>query len=700
MSGIVNFVTSFLMSILVYTKNPKSTVNKTFSLFSVAVAHWSLFYFVWLLTTDKNLADLLLRTCMIGVLFMPSLFTHFVLSLTLTRINRFWIVTNYLISFIFAMFVYTSLYARWGGPFLVVPYWAKTGPLFHLAITHFFINIIYSHFLLLKGIIGQRGVLRNQLFYVFLGTSIGYIAGSTNYFSWYRIPIPPFLNIFVSFYVISVAYAIIKHRLMDIELVIKKGLVYSALTAIITGIFLSIILVWERIFVGITGYGSLWVGIIAAFVIAVIFQPLRESIHELVDKYFFRVRYDYQRILNKYSHTLAQPMVNLDRFSRLAPYLLTKSLKLSGSSVAVLDRESHAFIVRAGEKDARELEGITIADDSPLISESLARKKAVSREEIENILKNEDLPESERTRLDQIVSEMERIKTVLVIPCISESTYFNKPTLLAIINLGAKLSEESFSPEDIGFLRTLANQATINVEYAFIFEELQKNQERVVRSEKLAAIGATTAGVAHELKNPLTYLSILSQLLPQKWDDPEFKESVGQNLPSEIQRMQLIVEGLLDYSRTRELMLKSLNIKAVIEKAVVLLNYEIRKSKINLKTDYRHSAMINGDQNRLMQVFMNLMANAVQAMEEKGGDLSIITSDAEGGVRVSISDTGPGIPQDKLKNIFDSFFTTKEAGTGLGLSISKKIIDEHKGSISVESAAGEGTTFTLCLPST
>jgi signal transduction histidine kinase len=535
-----------------------------------------------------------------------------------------------------------------------------------------------------------------QVMFVLIAFAGG-TTGLIDYIIKYRISIYPFGYVSALFFISVIAFAILHGRLMDIEFVIKKGLIYSALTAVITAIFISSILVFERLFIGVNGYGSLWVGIFVAFVISIVFQPLREGVHDLVDRYFFRARYDYQKILNKYSHALAQPMVNLDRFSRLAPYLLTKSMKLSGASVAVLDRDTHVYIVRAGERNARELEGMDIPDNSALMREILAKKKEVSLEEIESRLKNENLPESEREKLIKIAEEMKRIRTALAIPCISESNYFQKPTLLSTINLGEKLSEESFSGEDISFLDTLANQATISIEYAFIIEELKRQQEAVVRSEKLAVIGTTTAGVAHELKNPLTYLSAVAQVLPKKWDDPEFKRSVGEMLPSEIQRMQLIIEGLLDYSRTRELMLKPLDIKSVTEKAIALLAYEIKKNKVYVKTDYNHHQKANGDPNRLMQVFMNIMSNAVQAME-KGGDLYIMTMDSDEGVRVAVSDTGPGIPEDKLKRIFDPFFTTKEGGTGLGLPISKRIIDEHEGQLSVTSTPGQGTTFTVSLP--
>ncbi|MBN2058603.1 MAG: hypothetical protein JW782_07390, partial [Candidatus Saganbacteria bacterium] len=463
------------------------------------------------------------------------------------------------------------------------------------------------------------------------------------------------------------------------------------------GIFVSFILVWERFFVGLTGHSSIWGGIAVAFIISLIFQPLRDSIQDLVDRLFFRARYDYQRILNKYSHALTQPMSDLNRFSRIAPYLLVKTMKLTGASFMVLDRESHNYVVRAGEKEGSKIESLSVAENSPLLEELRKRKRELSLEEVNNIVRtSQDL--NEKAKFQKIGEQMTELGSILIIPSISDSEYFKKPVLLATINLGKKMSDEAFSREDINFLDTLANQATISIEYAFIFEELQRKSAQMVRSEKLAAVGTTTAGVAHELKNPLTYLSAVAQVLPKKWHDPEFQKTVNQMLPSEVQRMQLIVEGLLDYSRSRELMLKPLDVKTVVEKAMALLSYDIKKNKVYLKTDYGHKHKALADPNRLMQVFMNLMANAVQAMSEKGGDLVIVTNDVGSEVRVNITDTGPGIAPDKLKKIFDPFFTTKESGTGLGLPISKKIVDEHKGSLYVESKVGRGTTFTVCLP--
>jgi signal transduction histidine kinase len=482
---------------------------------------------------------------------------------------------------------------------------------------------------------------------------------------------------------------------MDKRLRLKKSTIYSLLTALLIGLFLALVLIGEQLLSGILNLNSYWSAIATAFVGAFLFQPFYSGIRKITDKIFFRQSYDYQRIIKRYSHALTRPIADLDRFSRLAPYLLTKSMDISGASVLVINREKSRYTLRAGEKDAQQLEGFSLNEDCALLAELRKRKKEISLDEINKLIERNP---HQRERYEQIAEEMESLKASLVIPSISESEYFGQPTLLATINLGEKFSGKGYSREDISFLRTIANEATISIEYAIMFEELKKNQERVVLSEKLAAIGTTTAGVAHELKNPLTYLSTVAQILPKKWDDPQFRQSVTQMLPFEVQRMQLIVEGLLHYSRSKELTLKPLDLKDFVEKALALLNYDIKKNQVTVRTQFQSNHKANADPNRLMQVLVNIISNAVQAMAQKGGNLIIIIEDSREMIKISFKDTGPGIPADNLKKIFDPFYTTKEAGTGLGLAITKKIIEEHNGNISVESAPNAGTTFKISLP--
>jgi signal transduction histidine kinase len=173
-----------------------------------------------------------------------------------------------------------------------------------------------------------------------------------------------------------------------------------------------------------------------------------------------------------------------------------------------------------------------------------------------------------------------------------------------------------------------------------------------------------------------------------------------QMFPAEVERMRIIVEGILDYSRSREMTLQPVEISEVTRKTLALLAYDLRKSNVSVKENYEHSLKIQGDPNRLIQVFVNLFSNAIQAMGGTGGELAISTKNDGERVQIRISDTGPGIPSENLSKIFDPFYSTKESGTGLGLAIVRKIIDEHKGLIGVESTVGQGTVFTVNLPAT
>ncbi|MBU0502697.1 MAG: GHKL domain-containing protein [Candidatus Margulisbacteria bacterium] len=467
----------------------------------------------------------------------------------------------------------------------------------------------------------------------------------------------------------------------------RRQVIYSLLTAIAAGLFSSLILVACPFF----NWFSIWLGTIAVFCFAILFQLFREVLQPFVDRLFFRDRYNYQRILSKYTHALLQPMTDLKRFARIAPYLLIKSMKITSASVIVLDQESHNYILRAGEGEARTIENCVVPGDSLLAQELVVRKRELLLKEVDELAGRDP-------KYKELADQLRKLKAAVVIPSISESEYFKKPTLLAILCLGEKLSNKVYSREDIEFLIALANQATLGIEYAFIFEELRRHQAAIVQSEKLAAIGTTTAGIAHELKNPLTYLSTISQVLPKKWDDQKFRESVNQMFPSEVQRMQLIIEGLLNYSRSKDLLLKDLDVVEIIDKAMALLAYEIRKNNVEIETSYKHAKLAKADPNRLMQVFTNLMANAVQAMGERGGRLLIETKNDNNQIYVFFSDNGPGITEEKLKRIFDPFFTTKEGGTGLGLSITKKIVEEHQGALFVKSAVGVGTSFMVSLP--
>jgi signal transduction histidine kinase/CheY-like chemotaxis protein len=271
--------------------------------------------------------------------------------------------------------------------------------------------------------------------------------------------------------------------------------------------------------------------------------------------------------------------------------------------------------------------------------------------------------------------------------------------------------EEIYDAEHLSVLENLASQAAAAIENARLFQELkdsyqdlQAAQQRLLQSEKLAAVGQLISGIAHELNNPLTGVVGWSQYL------------LGQTLPSPVrthvatineqaQRATRIVQNLLTFSRQHKPEKTSVSLNEVVEKTLALRAYELKVNNIQVHDHLEpESRTIHADAHQIQQVILNLLINAEQAMlgAQSGGSLTIETRPGPAGVLLAVSDDGPGIGPDLLKKIFDPFFTTKPVGqgTGLGLSISYGIIEEHGGRIWAESNAtvGRGATFYIWLP--
>ena len=233
-------------------------------------------------------------------------------------------------------------------------------------------------------------------------------------------------------------------------------------------------------------------------------------------------------------------------------------------------------------------------------------------------------------------------------------------------------------------------------------ERLQKAQEQLTRSDKLAALGEMAAGIAHEINNPLGGILLYSNLVLE--DIPE-NGTIRANMQKIIQqtnRCKNIVQGLLDFARAPTGEMLPLQINDIIRVALNLVKDQSMFHGIEVETSFsENNGEVIGDPSRLEQVFLNLFINAADAMREKGGKLKITTSAVNHRVRVVIEDTGKGIDAAHLPHIFEPFFTTKDPGqgTGLGLSIVYGVIQSHNGFIDAESTPGKGTKFIVSLPS-
>ncbi len=232
--------------------------------------------------------------------------------------------------------------------------------------------------------------------------------------------------------------------------------------------------------------------------------------------------------------------------------------------------------------------------------------------------------------------------------------------------------------------------------------ELEVNQEALIQSRKIAAIGTFTAGIAHELNNPLNNVCLTADALIEEYGDelsPEVRELIF-DIIQQAERAADIVKNLLDFSRTERLTLSCLNLRDVVNKTYRLVKNQIMLAGIKFETNIPDDLpMVLGHFRSLQQVFLNLFLNAIQAIEQHGKITVTATEDSDKYIRVDVSDTGKGIKPEDLKHIFTPFYTTKGVGrgTGLGLSVTYSLIKKHGGHIEVQSELGKGTTFSVYL---
>jgi len=233
-------------------------------------------------------------------------------------------------------------------------------------------------------------------------------------------------------------------------------------------------------------------------------------------------------------------------------------------------------------------------------------------------------------------------------------------------------------------------------------EELVALQEVVARSERMASLGKLAAGVAHEINNPLGGILSLSALTLEEMDKSDPNRENLEEVVKQCERSRDIVKGLLEFSRQSEAQPKPVDVNIILGNTLALIEKQALFMNISVFKNWDPELPpIMADESQLQQVFMNIILNAVQAMEEEGTLTTISQlSSSDGIVEVLISDTGCGIPSDRIDRIFDPFFTTKDSGqgTGLGLSVAYGIVTRHGGTISVESEEGKGSTITIRLP--
>ena len=495
---------------------------------------------------------------------------------------------------------------------------------------------------------------------------------------------PPFTMIMLGF----TTYSIVKHRLMDINIVFTKGTTYIFLLLLLFIPLLLISILSQKLSFGKINYLHTLIVFLLLFLAATLFGRIKPSAEKTVEQIFFKDRYDYRDTLGKFSKALVS-ILDLQSLSKRIIDTITQTMGVEKASLFLLSEEKGGYSLCESKNVNITTSTQHLPSDNPLPLYLQKVGEIIIREEL---AKRAHIPV-----INNVVHEMSLLEAEVSIPLMW------KEQLIGMINLSHKFTKDIYSREDIELLSTLANQTAIAIENARLYEDLKRSKSYIRRADRLASLGTLTAGLAHEIRNPLVAIKTFTHLLPERIDDQEFRDKFLQIASGEVDRISSLVTELLDFARPSDPKLEPENVNTILDGMILLVSTEMNKKQISNIKDYDSNLpFVEIDREQIKQVFLNILLNAIEATSEKGKitvrTRSFLKPGGEPYVQIEFTDTGYGIPSDQIEEIFNPFFTTKTTGSGLGLSISNQIVQDHKGYIDVESQMGKGSSFFVNLP--
>jgi two-component system sensor histidine kinase HydH len=501
---------------------------------------------------------------------------------------------------------------------------------------------------------------------------------------------PLFGNVFIIVYLYFLSQNLVRYRLLDLNELLGRMVVLGTLVFILTVIY-GLLVGWlvpdEH---GLFFFNTL----LASTAIAILLEPLRGRVEGSINRWMFQEKYELTRRIEN----LRTDLANVIDMRALVPRVLSAledSRRITHASIYLVDPDGSGYEL-AGHVGPRP-EGRFDAITHRAFFERLRRAGVISLEGLEReIAARRTVSTEERESLQLMLRTLEQMNG-------SVALGFNgEDQLLGALVLRDERLREAYSSDEIELFRGIATTIGVTLQNSQVYERMKER-------DRLAALGQMAAGLAHEIRNPLGSIKGAAQLL-----QPGASHSAPDNntrefldiIVEEVNRLNKIVSQFLDYARPYRGEQRPLEVNDVVRKTLQLVTKEDGDHDVEIVSNFADGLPpVRADAEQLLQVFLNLSLNALQAMPQ-GGRLVISTSlrratrrgAAAAFFEVRFRDTGVGIPPGDQRNLFIPFFTTKEKGTGLGLPISQRIIENHGGTIEVRSQPGEGATFTVLLP--
>jgi len=799
-------VSNLLLIFLVLRSGRRSPPHQVVALFLLALAIWA--FAVHGLRASPTLAHALhwQRTALGVGPIGAVLYYHFTVLLTgpaaSMRSNRL-VILGYSLVAIFLCFLPTDLFVTGNQMKFYGP-----APILGRA---FFVCIALLYFFVLLGVANLWKAARhspshnerNRAAYIIVGTVCFLGGGLSDFLPVLGFNFYPMGVIGNLLFCLFVSVAIVRHQLLDIRIVIRRGLSYAIVSAAVIGTYVGIIFLFTLVFG--TQQTSLWANTVAMFLLAFILQPILRRVQRMVDRLFYRERWDYWEALVQFSRE-AQSIANVQELGSNLVQLAAGALQTSNSCLLLPSDGSRGLVMTSGIGLEDPPSGVVFADRSPFVRWMKTHGRTISSRELDVIPELRGLTQAEKQNIEALRGD-------LYVPIRTR-----QGELSAVLVLGEKAGQEPYSSEDRKLLATLVGQMAMWFENASLYrrgqqeiadrkqaeEQLRDSEEKlrltlesmaegivvtdleanvvqvnealvrmhgyarldeVVRrsilnlvagrdhatvmtclrttledgyarglecsflscdggefpvrlsmavlrdtsgdptgfvvvtedaterkkmedqlrhSQLLGSLGEMTAAIAHEVNNPLQSVLLYSDLLIGG-DIPQQGKKDLRVLRNEARRAARIMTDLLTYSRRTKSQEARVDLHRVIRRVLAMRRYHETVQNITTSADLLDGPLpVKGDSSQLTQVFMNLIVNAEEALTESEDKTVVVTSTVDGDwVKVSVADSGMGIPAENLNQVFYPFFSTKQAvkGTGLGLSTCYGIVTDHGGLI-------------------
>ncbi len=641
------------------------------------------------IATDVTSALLAIRISHIGVVLIPATFFHFVCSFIHGRTKRSLLIPfAYFVSGIYTILNFTPLFIHKAVQ-MSYSYYGVGGMIYASFLFFFVLVVIYCHYILWTEMKISGGLKRTQVKYLFIATFIAYSGGIFDFFPLYGIDIYPPGNAINILFVTTVAYAIVRHKLMDIEVIIRRTLVFAGLFSFAFAIFaFSTFLTQELLSAYVSGRsGRVLSLMLSVFLIVISYEPLRGFLINLTDKFLFQKKYDYRKLLRDASAGISQ-IKSLRQLLSLVTHFVTMKIRVRNAAILIHDQQNDYFKLAymrgyaepftpalshegRGEKNPFWLrEGHLFPETDPLIDYLESERAPIDIERIREFAETGGPKPKKGVEQNQydykvIKERMEELHAACCVPS------FLGNRLRNILILGEKKSGDFFSDEDLHVLFTLAQESAIAIENARLYDQaiekarelagineqlntaqtnllralsdteiankkLRDTHAQLIHEQKMATLGRLASSVGHEVNNPLTILSMnVSRAILKYRQNPDLKVTeildIFHKMEQNISRIKAVVNtltGLLKKSEHGKF--EALSLKLVLEETLPLVQFQTYLENLSgtevIFDIPGNIPLIKGDLERLQEVFLNLFINAFHAMAGKQNRKILVTA--------------------------------------------------------------------------